>query len=280
MKTFFSVGMLLCSLAVATTALAADIGKVVALRGGATIERESATLSAQLNAPIRQSDAVNTAAAARIKLLFVDDSVLTLAENSRLVVREFIEGRGDRGKSIYNLLDGKLRAVVGRTEFEVETPSAVAAARGTVIYFDVGTAGNNTFTLVLCLEGTVDVRSTAAEVPGIVNLTPGTFVVVTGSEALPPPAPAPGPLLDQARLVVSSSDSSAQPQDGQVSGGGDGSGGDGSGGDGSGNDGQGSAANISLSPDGLTSPVPVLPPIDQQPLQQPKRVDINISIPQ
>lgn len=121
-----------------TGAAERDIGKVVALRGTATIERGNSRMEAAVGSPLRVSDRIETDADSRVKLVFIDDSVLTLGENSRLQVKDFLYSKGKRGKSIYNLLEGKLHSVVGRTRFEMQTPTAVAAARGTVIYFEVG----------------------------------------------------------------------------------------------------------------------------------------------
>jgi FecR protein len=116
------------------------IGKVVAIRGKAIIERENVRLTARVNTGIRANDIIRTAEDCRVKLLFTDESVLTVGEKSRLLVKEYIYSKEKGGRSIYNLLEGKLHSVVGRTKFEVQTPTAVAAARGTVIYFEVGNA--------------------------------------------------------------------------------------------------------------------------------------------
>ena len=71
--------------------------------------------------------------ASRTKMRFIDDSILTLGENSRVSIKEYIYSKDKGGKSIFNLLDGKMRSVVGKTRFEIHTPTAVAAARGTII---------------------------------------------------------------------------------------------------------------------------------------------------
>lgn len=117
-----------------------EIGKVVALRGSATIERAGTVVIPAVNSGIQASDVIKTAADCRVKLRFVDDSILTVGEKSRLVIKEFLYSREKGGRSIFNLLDGKMHSVVGKTKFEVQTPTAVAAARGTVIYFEAGMA--------------------------------------------------------------------------------------------------------------------------------------------
>jgi uncharacterized membrane protein YgcG len=168
-----------------------EVGRVVALRGKASIQRDRISLDATLKMGIQSRDTVLTGTNARAKLLFVDDSVLTLGDNSRLVVKEFIGGKGKEGKSIFNLMDGKMRSVVGKTRFEVQTPTAVASARGTVIIFEVGLMGNRPFSKISCLEGSVWVRSSDVAVPGEVILYPGTMVIVMAGEPLPEPSKIP-----------------------------------------------------------------------------------------
>jgi hypothetical protein len=166
-------------LSLAGAAFAEPLATVVALRGNATVERGAKKLDAQTKLGIELQDTVATAEGGRVKMLFIDDSVLTLAEKSRMSVNTFVHSRSDRGKSLFNLLDGKMRAVVGKTRFEVQTPTVVAAARGTVILFDVGTQNGKAFTRVTCLEGIVDIRSVTAP-PGAkpVMLSPGQSIVV------------------------------------------------------------------------------------------------------
>src|SRR5207247_5895166 len=69
-------------------------------------------------------------------------SMLTVGENSRVEVNEFIyDPANDQRSTVLRLVQGKARALVGKlfaglgSRFEVHTPTAVAAARGT--YFVV-----------------------------------------------------------------------------------------------------------------------------------------------
>lgn len=174
--------------AVAGPLFAEPIASVVAVRGKATVERGGKKLDAQPKLGIELQDSVATAEGGRVKLLFIDDSVLTLAEKSHMSVDTFVHSRSDRGKSLFNLLDGKMRAVVGKTRFEVKTPTVVAAARGTVILFDVGSLNGQPFTRITCLEGIVDVRLlTDAAGTEAVMLSPGQSIVVMSGQPMPPP---------------------------------------------------------------------------------------------
>jgi len=255
-----------------------NVGKVVQLRGTATIERGKSQLPAQVKGGVLASDVITTASASRAKLLFIDDSVLTMSDNSKLVVKEFIYSKGKEGKSVFNLLDGKMRSVVGKTKFEVHTPTAVAAARGTVIYFEVGRVNNQAYSKIICLEGNIQIRNVISTVAGQVTLTPGTMVIVRANEPPPPPVPAPRTELDNARRATQGNGNSSN--EGGPSGGNSGDGGSSSG---SGSQG-GSAGSNGQSPLPLitapgSSSLPSTPPITQQPIVQPRRVNINIGVP-
>ncbi|MHB8880473.1 MAG: FecR family protein [Thermodesulfovibrionales bacterium] len=179
---------------------AGGIGRVVALRGRAYIERNNRELETKLKDDIFLVDTVGTREASRTKLLFADDSMLTIGEKTQVVIKKFIEGKDDRGEAIFNLLDGKLRAVVGKSRFEVHTPTAVTAARGTVIYYETGESEGRKFTTILAIEGEVSVRSTDPSVGGAVVLKQGMMMTVKEKQALPPPVRASRTLLRASSL--------------------------------------------------------------------------------
>ena len=178
----------------AATAYAApplDISTVVAIKGNGSVIRGQTTLGAKVKTGIQMGDTVKTAASSRMKMLFIDDSVLTLADNSSMAINEFVHSKANGGKSIFNLLDGKMLSVVGKTKFEVQTSTAVAAARGTIIYFETGMINGKHFTRITCLEGTVDVHGVAdPQAPGVA-LTAGMTMMIVEGEPLPQPTPTP-----------------------------------------------------------------------------------------
>lgn len=188
MKSFITVICAIVLIVATGRAFAAPIASVVAVRGKAVVERGAKKLDAQPKLGIELQDSVATAEGGRVKLLFIDDSVLTLAEKSRMNIDTFIHSRSDRGKSLFNLIDGKMRAVVGKTRFEVKTPTVVAAARGTVILFEVGIKDGQPFTRITCLEGVVDVRSlTDVDTARTVVISPGESILVMAGQPLPAP---------------------------------------------------------------------------------------------
>ncbi|MEW6602829.1 MAG: FecR family protein [Nitrospirota bacterium] len=173
-----------------------EAGIIVSVKNRAIIERENREINAKAKDEILAVDTVSTLEASRAKMLFRDDSVLTLGENSKVVIKEYMYSEGRRGKSVFNLIDGKMRAVVGNTNFEVHTPTAVAAARGTVILFDTGKKHGKYCTTCIGVEGKVDVKSRDHDDLGSVILEPGKMTVVCAGEAPTLPEIAPAAIVD------------------------------------------------------------------------------------
>ncbi|MCW5830240.1 MAG: FecR domain-containing protein [Deltaproteobacteria bacterium] len=108
---------------------------------------------------IHVNDQIMTGADGRVRILLADDSVVSLAENSRLRVSRHIYNPAARQReSVIDLYRGRVRSVVSRflntqmNRFEVRTPTAVAGVRGSdqVVEYDPN-SGN---TQVTMLSGT------------------------------------------------------------------------------------------------------------------------------
>lgn len=187
------------------------IGTIVALKGKAVIERDRMVLDAKLKDGVQLIDTVGTKSASKTKMLFVDDSVLTVGENSSMVIKEFVYSKDGKGKAIFNLIDGKMRSVVGKTNFEVHTPTVVASTRGTVIYFETGIKDGIPYTTVVSLEGEVGIRSIDPAIAGTVILRPGTMVTVMQHKAPPAPSPAPQDVMKGAASMSKEKVGSSAP---------------------------------------------------------------------
>lgn len=171
---------------------ASEVGAVVQLRGTASIQRESNVLGASLKDRVQLRDVIETSDSSRAKLLFIDDSILTLGAKSKANIEQFVYSKEGGGASIFNLLEGSMRAVVGKTKFEVHTSTTVAAARGTIIQFETGFDANGVpFTTIICLEGSVVIRSTDPNVPGFITIKAGQMVTMSQGGPLPTPQNAP-----------------------------------------------------------------------------------------
>jgi len=146
------------------TAWAQEIGTVAALEGSAKIGRGTVWITATIGAAIQQGDELRTESPGRLRIVFQDDSVLTMSDDSRVVVDQQVF-RPQQGKaaSVLELLQGKVSALVseyyGRpgTAYEIRTATAVAGVRGTdfIVTYDP----RDDVTEVAGLSGRIEVRS-------------------------------------------------------------------------------------------------------------------------
>ena len=229
-----------------------DVGTLVAIRGKAIIERDKKAIWAKVNDSVFFSDTISTMEASRAKMLFIEDSVLTLGEKSKVVIKEFVYSKDKRGRSIFNLIDGKMRAIVGKTNFEVHTPTAVAAARGSVVLAEVTIVDGKIVTTLICLEGEFEISIPG--VPGTVKLKPGMKITIPeGATVMPDIVPASDDEIDRLRMATDISHEVSIP----------------------------GPAEIIVSPGGLIiEPLGILPPGDLQPgIPDTTPVDINVIFP-
>jgi hypothetical protein len=163
-------------------------GSIVLCKGAARIVRDARSMNAELGAQVMQGDTITTQANATVKVLFKDDSVITIAQTSSFSVSEYLyNAPKSRSLSLFKLLYGKLRAVVGRSSLKVETETAVAGVKGTV--FEVWVDSATHTTMVAVIEGSVELKNIRPEIKGASVVTGGNASSVASGEPPTPPAP-------------------------------------------------------------------------------------------
>lgn len=133
--------LVLAMLAIVTAVPAAraqqTIGTVSQMQGTANIQRNGATIAATPNLPIVLHDKVATDANSTITVALVDNSALKLGPSSTLTFDESVLVNGVGAPSKVGLLVGHLHSLIvgamrgGSATFQVNTPNAVGAVRGT-----------------------------------------------------------------------------------------------------------------------------------------------------
>jgi hypothetical protein len=152
----------LLSLALATPALAQQappsaelkrvIGRVEILRKGQT-----QWIPAVIGAQLVEGDDIRAFSGAQAELALPDTSTVLLAENSRLLMTKIEYDQQKQSRIVLlHLVVGKVRAAIAQTaitlvrarqsNFGISTPTAVAAARGTIVW--VYTDGTRTLMAV------------------------------------------------------------------------------------------------------------------------------------
>lgn len=128
----------LAVLLLAALARAQEVGTVASLDGHGEVGRAGAWTDAAIGSAIHQGDELRTGRPGRMRIVFQDDSVISLGENSHLIIDEhvFDPSRG-KVRSFLQLVRGKVETLVseyynqpGATS-EVKTKTAVSGVRGT-----------------------------------------------------------------------------------------------------------------------------------------------------
>jgi hypothetical protein len=122
----------------AVPAVAQVVGQVTGLRGAATVERAAGagTIPLRLHSEVREGEIVRTGGDARLRITLNDQSTLALGADGELRLDHLALSAEPGGTgTLVTLALGFLRTAIVRlqpeTLFRVQTPSMVAAVRGT-----------------------------------------------------------------------------------------------------------------------------------------------------
>jgi hypothetical protein len=167
----------------APAARAADIGMAIAVTPGAFVLRDGKTESLTPRAPVQAADSIRTDASGRVKILFNDDSTLSLGPDTSMDMREYADS-GDAPAFAAHVGQGVVRAITGKIVdqnpkgFTITTPEATVGIRGTIISLRVGRGATTVF-----------VENTLRQVfVNSVNVPSGSKIaIIPGGEARPAP---------------------------------------------------------------------------------------------
>jgi len=184
-STTFVLGRIGLLLGLAVSQVGAEpavtgIGVITAVQGQVTVVHPHAegAIPAKIDDDVLFKDIIETQKESRTKALFDDESLLTVGEHSRVEITEYIYDPSQKKRStVVKLVRGTLRVLISKmfegsgSKFEIHTPSAVAAARGT--YFVVWTQGDLSGVVNIGTSGRVLFTSGGQTV----TLGPGEFTV-------------------------------------------------------------------------------------------------------
>jgi ferric-dicitrate binding protein FerR (iron transport regulator) len=189
MTSAFVVAALALSIALPAVSQAkeAEIGTIASIDGTAEVGRDGDWLAAEVGTPIHANDLLRTGKPGHMRVVFDDDSVLTLGDASELKVSEhvFAPEQGET-RSLVDLLSGTVNAVVSEyyqkpnAAYEVKTKTATAGVRGTefVVSYEPG----EKLTEVFVVDGRVEVTSLVEDVQDTVFLNANEVTYVRQGE--------------------------------------------------------------------------------------------------
>ncbi|HVN87276.1 MAG TPA: FecR family protein [Candidatus Binatia bacterium] len=173
-------------------AQAQEVGTIASIDGRAEIGRGGAWSDAAAGAAIQLGDVLRTGKPGRVRVVFQDDSVLTVSENSEVRVDEqtFNPNKG-QATSLMGLLRGKVNAVVSEyyhnsaNAFEIKTPNATAGVRGTE--FTIGYDADAELTEVVGISGHITVHSALdPSGPGVLITASQTTTILKNQQPTAP----------------------------------------------------------------------------------------------
>ena len=197
------VASLIAGLLVASSAWA-DIGSVTEAAGTAVIKRGKDTIQIVKGTEIKTNDKVETKNG-KIKIVFKDDTNVTVTESSTLVIDDFVyDPKSGAGKLGLKAAAGTVRYVSGSIakdpkNVKINTPTAAIAVRGTDFVMAVSETGSSMIMLMptceleqnvnlkglTCGSGAIDVETPS----GIVKLNrPYQATLVETLNGMPSPA--------------------------------------------------------------------------------------------
>jgi ferric-dicitrate binding protein FerR (iron transport regulator) len=162
-------------------------GQVDVLKGG-----KVPGIGAKVQDGVETGDVIRTKSGAKAQLSMVDDSVITLAPESRLAIADYqYNPARDERRAVLRLFRGLVHTVVNRIikteepDFIMQTHTATMGVRGTDWY----TLLSPNSTGVYLPRGILGVRSNLSTLPALLRLQPMQFTqVIQGREPSPPQA--------------------------------------------------------------------------------------------
>ncbi|HLD47738.1 MAG TPA: FecR family protein [Desulfobaccales bacterium] len=182
----------LAALAIPLTAHAASVGRFTLIKGQVDVLKggKIPATPAKVQDPVETGDVIRTKSGAKAQLSMVDDSVITLAPESRLAIADYQYNptRGER-RAVLRLFRGLVHTLVNRIiktdqpDFLMETHTAIIGVRGTNWYTLLGPNSTG----VYLPQGILGVSSNLRTVPDLVRLQSKHFTQVI--QGLPPSLP-------------------------------------------------------------------------------------------
>jgi hypothetical protein len=164
--------IILILLFISNLLIANNIGKIVALDGEATILREGKIIQVNKDSVFEKDDTLNTKDNTKLQILFLDDTIISVGQNSTLKINEYLfeekntKAEFSMARGIFRTITGKIGKIAPEN-FKLKTKTASIGIRGTQIITVIEDNNEKIF----CTEGQIEVKN---------NLTKDTVIVNKG----------------------------------------------------------------------------------------------------
>jgi len=157
--------------------LFASVGSIKEIKGKVEVLREKKIMKAFLNMEVETNDTVITYSNSKAKIIFKDNTIITIGQNSTFKIKEYLLGQ--QPKARFQFLRGTFISVTGKigkiapNRFKLETKNATIGIRGTIVFGKMYLTGD----IIGCSEGLISVEKNGKSV----LVKPGEIVGVFGN---------------------------------------------------------------------------------------------------
>ncbi|WP_418185403.1 FecR domain-containing protein [Aliarcobacter vitoriensis] len=147
-----------------STMLFANIGTITLLEGEAVVIKNSNTVKLNLGDEIENKDIIETKVNSKVKITFIDNTIVTIGKESTLKVDDYYYTQNDKDnvKTELSIPKGAFHAITGQIgkvnpdKFKLKTKNATIGIRGTEFYGDDNR--------IVCTQGRIIVLSNGVSV--------------------------------------------------------------------------------------------------------------------
>jgi hypothetical protein len=165
----FAVFSLLLSFSL--SAHAAPVGRFLQIEGQVDLLKggKLPAAAAKVTEPVELKDVIRTKSRSRAQVLFADDTILTLAPETRVAVADYVyDGAKGQRRALLQVFRGLVHTVVKQVyqikepDFLMQTPTAVIGVRGTEWYTLILPNCANVYNI----EGVLELRASNRQIAG------------------------------------------------------------------------------------------------------------------
>lgn len=161
------------------TSLFANIGKVSAVVGDASIKRANKIIKIEVGSLLEKKDIISTQKNAKVQLIFNDNTIITIGKNSALDIEDYLYDTNNpqNSRTNFNFFKGAFKSITGqigkinKKKFKLRTSSASIGIRGTIIL------GNQS--VIACTHGGISVQAAGQ----VVNVNANELTTVSKGKA-------------------------------------------------------------------------------------------------
>ncbi len=175
------LGTLFLSVVIPVRAFAQPVpaGNIAAIAGNASIVRQGASVEPETGAPVYGDDAITTGNTGKMRILFVDNSVISIGPNARINIDRYVSTPSKRSV-LLSMVRGKARFLISKISnilntYDIHTVTAIIGIRGTDFVID---ASDGQKTAVYVINGSVNLQNIKQGALNPVMITTGKMSTV------------------------------------------------------------------------------------------------------